>query len=526
MRDAYQRRAAAAPTLLSLMTEFDTPHVIGLDLGTGGARAVIVSATGQLQAIRSVDFGVAKRTETMPANWHEQDPDAWWQAAIESVQGVVEAFEAKGGRRSCLRALAIDGTSGTVLGVDAEGDPCTQALMYNDGRAVDEAREWTRISQCGGEQRGTAVAASWSLAKMRWLESHDSDGFAATHHFAHQADYIAAKLTGRPGITDASNALKSGFDPSRMCWPEWIGDRPELLRRLPTVVECGASLGMAAADAAQALHLPPDIEIIAGASDGTAGFLASGAKQVGDDNTTLGTTLVFKRLALQPAEDPEGLVYSHRLPGECAADGTLEARWLPGAASSVGGEWIRSEHGGQDLRKLDAAAAARLPIDALAYPLVRQGERFPFQAPAAVGFCDLEGGDRAALFAAKLQGVALLERLAYERLDSVTASEPDRRQGAVFATGGGSASDVWMQLRSDVSGRRFHRPQCPESAFGSAVLAAANTLHDGLWQAMRSMLRTEASFHPDLNRHEQYSELFARFRERLLERGYLNPDTV
>ena len=91
----------------------------------------------------------------------------------------------------------------------------------------------------------------------------------------------------------------------------------------------------------------------------------------------------------------------------------------------------------------------------------------------------------------------------------------------VYATGGGARSDVWSQLRADVTGRTLHRPACPESAFGSAVLAAAGAFGTDLFEAGRQRVRIERTFTPDPGRRAAYDEAFARFRRRLEERGYL-----
>ena len=509
------------------MPATDSAYVMGLDLGTGGARAAIVSAEGELAALSRVEFAPRVRAAlALPEGWHEQDPADWWLAARAAIQAAVQEFEQAGGRRELLRAICVDGTSGTIVGLDARGEACTPALMYNDGRAGAQARELRELAGAAGDPGAARIGASWSLAKMRWLELHAKPAFRATRHFAHHADVIAARLTGELGLTDASQALKSGYDLHARCWPAWIA--PELRARLPRVLEPGLPCARVRDALARECGLPAGIELVSGATDGTAAFLASGATRPGEDNTTLGTTLVFKRLARCDVQDPTGLVYAHRLPDEPSdgpgASGGAHERWLPGAASSVGGEWIRMQHPGADLAVLDRAAAELLPLAELAYPLQRRGERFPFLAPAAQGFCDAPVGQTSRRFAASLQGVAFVERLAYETLDRVTRGPADPAPGGVFATGGGSASDVWLQLRADVTGRSFHRPHCAESAFGSAVLAAANTLHDGLWSALRRMLRVDRSFEANAERRGDYDELYAAFLARLRELGYWKID--
>ena len=397
-------------------------------------------------------------------------------------------------------------TSGTVVPVDDRGRPLHDAVMYNDGRAALEAED---LNAAAGEfcaRMGYRFAASFGLAKMLWFARHAPRIVERTRWFLHQADFAAGRLTGCWGVTDYSNALKSGYDLIEEVWPAWLARFPEVFARLPRVVAPAQPLGRLCPEAARATGLPAGLPVFAGASDGTAGFLASGARRPGDFNTTLGTTLVFKGLSRWLCRHPEGLIYCHKLPG---------GLWLPGAAGNVGCEWIAALFPGRDPAGLDAAAAGRLPIDVPAYPLVRRGERFPFLRPQAEGFLPPESLDPADRYAACLQGVACVERLAYEVLDEVAGT----CGGQVFSTGGGSRSDVWLQCRANLTGRPIHRPACPASAAGSAVLAAAGALGCPLAEAAGRLVRIERTFVPDPATAARCQDVYGRFRDELRRRG-------
>lgn len=489
------------------------PHFLGIDLGTGGVRAVAINETGEVVASSNISF--PPNHHTLPAGHHEQDAEDWWRATQQAVTSVVESLRGKRISAEAIAAIAVDGTSGTVVGVNASGRPVTPGLMYNDGRAVAEARELAGIAETAGPSPAGKIAASYAISKIRWLEQHAQEQFASVRWFAHQADYIAARLTGRWGVSDYSNALKTGYDLLSDCWPAWLESSfPEIRLRLPEIVAPGSEIGIVSSDAAAELGLSSRTRVIAGATDGTAGFLASGANRIGDDNTTLGTTLVFKRLAAAPCLDSRGLIYCHKLPG---------GMWLPGAAGNTGCEWMSQRYSNADFQILDQQALSSLPCPILAYPLARTGERFPFLSPSATGFCDA-ASTSVVEYAAHLQGVALVERMCYETLDAATDStgSADLR-GDTFATGGGSRSDIWMQLRADVNGRIYHRPAYPESAFGVAVLAASSDRTEsngksGLWSAIRDMVRIERTFYPDESRKIAYDSLYTQFQTRLRER--------
>ena len=488
--------------------------VIGLDLGTGGARVVVASAAGEILATTQADIRRSPRQLSLAQQGlHEQDPEAWWTAASTAIKSAVQRISGDADAGKNLRAICVDGTSGTVVGVDRAGGATTPALMYNDARAEKEARELDALARGDAGTAGPRITASSGIAKMLWIERHLPGEAAATLCFAHQADFIAGRLTGHVGVTDYSNALKSGFDVCSGSWAGFIDEYPHLRSRLPQVVAPGEVLGQVSEEIADQFGLPDGTLVIAGMTDGTAAFLASGASHVGDDNTTLGTTLIFKRLADHHVQDPDGLLYCHKLPG---------GWWLPGAASNVGGDWIQKDFPGADLARLDAAAAPLLPTEQLAYPLNTKGERFPLGSNDAQGFCEPEVSEPDLRYAACLQGTAFVERLGYEVLDRATLGAGQTTPGDVYATGGGSQSDVWMQLRADVNGRTFQRPTCPESAFGSAILAAASILHEDLWRTSRAMIKIAKTFHPDPSRHGACEDLYQRFLRLLEQRGFLS----
>jgi xylulokinase len=497
---------------------------LGLDAGTGGLRAVAVSQEGQV---------LAQAAEPLPAEavccqpgCREQQPEAWWSAACRTLQTVTSQVAAAGIRPEQWQALAVDGTSGTLVALDPAGRPLRAALMYNDPRGAAEAVRLNELGDAFCRKLGYRFATSYAAVKIAWLRTVEPEVFAHTARFVHQADYLVEQLAGAACPTDYSNALKTGYDLVAECWPDWLVDALNAGGRLPQVVAPGVPIAQVSRAAAATTGLPAGLTIVAGATDGTAGCLASGVHRPGDYNTTLGTTLVFKGLSHTLCQHPQGLVYCHKLPG---------GYWLPGAASNTGAEWIGSWFADVDPSAMDQTAAQRLPCDAIVYPLVRRGERFPMLCPQAESFCVPPLDSPADRYAAALQGTALVERLAYEVLDWVekkvsgTVSEEKRfltpfsfsGAGAVFSTGGGSRSDVWMQCRANVTGRTLHRPRCPESAFGAAVLAAAGCYYNGWTEAVQHMVRTERTFTPHPRLAERCQAIYERFRGELDQRGYL-----
>lgn len=472
---------------------------LGLDLGTQSARALAVSGTGDVLAAASNPL---RSRRDGPR--HEQDPEQWWHALAGACRTALDDVPA-----TAVQGVALCATSGTILLCDDDGAALTPGLMYDDGRAVAEAE---RVNAAGGERWATLgysrMQPSWALPKLVWLAAQRADGLRDAH-VAHQADFVARRLTGHAVATDGSHALKTGYDNLAEAWPEDVLGALEIpVERLPEVVRSGSALGAVGTRAAAATGLPEGTPLIAGMTDGCAAQLGAGALVAGACNSVLGTTLVLKGVTRELLRDPTGVVYSHRAP---------DGGWLPGGASSTGAGVLTARWPGRDLGALNTQAARHEPASVLSYPLAGRGERFPFAAPDAEGFsCGTPSGEGDE-YASVLQGVAYVERLTFDYLDLLGAPTG----GRLTLTGGGARSRYWCQLRADVLGRTVSLPRSAEAALGMAVLAAAGVSGQSLAETAEQMIHVDVEIDPRADRAERFREPYVRLVDELQGRGWL-----
>jgi sugar (pentulose or hexulose) kinase len=503
---------------------------LGLDIGTQGARALVYDIPedgvreGRILAQAAQAFPVGTVPSSLHPGYAEQSPAGWWQAAVACLRQVTTQVLPE-----TIQALSVTSTSGTLCLLDRDGEPLLPALMYNDARAGDEAVEVQAAGAGLAARLGYRFNPSFALSKLLWLARHRPDVVDQARYIAHAADFLVGRLSGIYDITDYSNALKTGYDLSPQegrgfadQWPDFIADQLKLpADKLPHVVAPGEVIGAVTAQAAEVTGLSPGTLVVAGMTDGCAAQIAAGAVALGDWNSTLGTTLVIKGVTEQLLCDPDGRIYSHRHP---------DGYWLPGGASNVGGEILAIRFPEADLVALDRRAADLSPTGFVAYPLARRGERFPFVHPEAEGFVlpfppvlgqssgrTSQGIDQATLYTAYLEGVAYVERLAYETLESLGATVGD----VIRAAGGGARSGVWLQIRADVLNRQLLRPAETGAAMGAAILAASGTHYAGVIPATRAMVQIERSVQPRPALVERYTERYQCFRAACAERGYL-----
>ncbi|WGD49381.1 FGGY-family carbohydrate kinase [Bradyrhizobium sp. CB1650] len=419
---------------------------LGLDVGTGGVRACAIDAHGNILGMESAALPSPRQDGAAI----DQDPELWWTATVAAV--------GKLGRKIDLgqvERISVDGTSGTLLLIDAAGRPRTPGLMYNDARAKAEA---ARIAAVAPAESG-AHGASSALAKLLHLLGRSDAGDA---RFAvHQADWIAGRLAGQHGVSDENNALKLGYDPVTRAWPAWLDELDVPRKILPEVLVPGTPFAAIAPETAGTLGLPPSAQVAAGTTDGVAAFIATRADAPGDAVTSLGTTLVVKLLATQPIFAASQGVYSHRL-GE---------RWLAGGASNSGGGALLAHFTAEDMERLTPLLRPGEPTGLDYYPLPKPGERFPIADPTLVSRITPRPGEDHLFFQALLEGIASVEALAYRQL--VRLGAPPLRR--VISIGGGAKNDAWTEIRRRRLGIPVVVAEQTEASYGAALLA----LHGG-----------------------------------------------
>lgn len=408
---------------------------LGMDFGTGGARACVIDPNGEIEDIARSDFGRLEPHELCAA---------WRTTLLELPTALPLSL------RKRLRGLCIDATSATVLACDSSLRGIFPPLTYDDARAQTEAALITRTA---GAHHPTAAATS-GLAKVLWLQRHLGHTRAAL--FLNQADWLTALLTGRPGISDYHNALKSGFDPGVRDWYPWVEHLVDKAR-LPQVVPPGHPIGLIESSHARAMNVSTDCLIRTGTTDSIAALLATGARAPGDAVTSLGSTLVLKLVSDRRVDDGRLGVYSH----------WFGALWLAGGASNAGGATLKQFFDADALTALSAQIDAESDTGLAYYPLPSRGERFPVNDPMRLPVTEPRPADPVLFLQGLLEGLARIEAEGYRKLVELGATPPER----IFSAGGGSGNPAYHRLRE----RRLGVPAMPapitEAAFGAARIA-------------------------------------------------------
>lgn len=413
--------------------------VLGIDVGTSGVRIAAIDHAAEIAALATAAMPPAPRQ----GDRITQDALVWARGLDDAMMRLSSMIDL-----TRVAALAVDGTSGTLVGIDDRGAPMAAGTLYND--RADDA-DIAAVARVAPPKAAVHGVTSPLARAMRLLQT------SGVVRVLHQADWIAAQFSGRFDVSDESNALKTGYDPVRRRWPDWIAATGVALPKLPAVVPAGSVIGQLSPTASQKFGLPAKTVVVAGMTDGCAAFMATGAAKPGDAVTSLGSTLVLKLASQVPLFAPEYGIYSHRI-------GDL---WLAGGASNTGGATLSQFFSSEQLREISARIDPGTSTGLDYYPLPAPGERFPINDPALAPRLTPRPDDDAAFLQGLFESIARIEALGYLRLSELGGPSLT----GVATVGGGAANEVWRRIRAAALGVPVVASLNDEAAVGVARLA-------------------------------------------------------
>jgi len=446
-------------------------YLLGIDLGTSGTKTVLFDTQGNVVASHTVEYPLYQ-----PKNgWAEQDPQDWWQAVQETVRAVLNQSGANPGD---VKGVGLSGQMHGLVMLDGEGHVLRRAILWCDGRTQAQCDEITRKL----EDKLLSITANPALpgftaGKILWVRENEPEIYEKCRHILLPKDYIRYKLTSQfaTEVSDASGM--NLLDVPNRCWSDEALSKldidPSLLGKM---YESCQVTGEVTPQAAQATGLAPGTVVVGGAGDNAAAAIGTGVVDTGLAFTTLGTSGVIFAHADAVTIDPKGRVHTFcsAVPGKwtvmsCTLAAGLSLQWTRNTLCSAEREQAAAQ--GVDPYEIMTGEAAQSPIGAnrLLYLPYLMGERSPLLDSDARGaFIGLSAiHQRGDMIRAVLEGVTYSQRQCLDVFREMGVEITD-----MAACGGGSRSNFWRQMLSDVYGCPVKTIASAEGpALGAAILA-------------------------------------------------------
>ena len=434
--------------------------MVALDASTTACKALAFDQHGNPVAMARSQL---RRVSPGPG-WQEQEPEAWWIAASETLTQLMARVAADD-----IVALGITHQRETFGCFDEDDRPLRPAILWLDARASDQVKRLgsAEVHRISGKPPSTTP----SLYKLAWLADHEPEILRRTAIVADVHAYLVRRLVGR-WVTSWASADPLGIvDMCQFAYAPALLDLVGLGEgRFPSLVPPGTIIGELTSDAAQATGLRAGLPVVAGAGDGQCAGLGAAITEEGGAYLNLGTAITLGRHAETYRTSLAFRTLSSPIPGFW----TLEAVVTSGAMSLTwfGQQVAGDDSEGADRRLQDAASTVEPGSDGLLFlPYLTRAET-PYWDEAArgawVGLRERHG--LAHMYRAILEGIAFELRMLLRVIDSELGV--DTR--GIRAMGGGFQSSLWVRILADALQRPIEvTPRAETTALGAAILAAA-----------------------------------------------------
>jgi xylulokinase len=479
-------------------------YLIGADIGSQSVKAVLLDPEGQT-------VGSAGRLCVMqhPASgWAEQDPGDWTTGLTDTIGRLLSRHGVRPSQVSHLGlACQVDG----LVAVDDGLRPLRSGIIWLDRRASDQAAALAR--RLGTEYifgtTGLNADASHIAPKLMWLREHEPAIFARARAFPPVGGYLLGWLTGVLAQDHANASSTLLYDVRTGTWDESMlrasGLDPGVLAGIRPSAEIAGTL---TAHAAAELGLSRDCAVVVGTGDEHAACIGAGAVVPGLIADVTGTAEPVAVTAPSAVFDPERVVETHAH----AITGLLLVE-NPGFVSGGCTLWCAEAILGTGQAGLFELAASAPPgAGGVLFVPALSGATVPRWNDRMRGvFAGLAmNHDRSHLARAVLEGCAFALRDVLSRLDALGLGGP-----AIRVVGGGARSELWLQIKADVTGRTVRAVLADEpTALGAAVLAglAAGVFRDAADAVARTVTLAPRCYRSDERASAVYQERYAQYR--------------
>ena len=489
-------------------------YLMGIDVGTTGAKAVLVQPSGRVVARATHEYPL----HTPRPGWAEQDPADWWRATVAAIR---DALQASGARPEEVRGLGLSGQQHGSVFLGNDGEVLREALLWCDQRTAAQC-DW--IHDTVGfdrvvEETLNPVLTGFQAPKIVWLRDNEPEVYERLRMILLPKDYVRYRLTGEFATEVSDAAGTSLLNVGKRRWSEvmlkGLGLTTDMLPRVYESPEASAAI---CETAARETGLRAGLPVAGGGGDNACSAVGNGVIEEGIVQVSVGTSGTVFAPMLEPKMDPKLRVHTfcHAVPGQWHAMGVMlmaggSLRWF--RDELCGEEKAEAERRGLDPYEIITEIAAGAPIgsEGLIFLPYLTGERTPHADPNARGVFLGIGlrHTKAHMARAIMEGVCYGLRDSLEILRDMKLPIDEARN-----TGGGSRSEFWRQMQSDVFRTPLVAMEIDEgAAFGAALLGG---VAGGVWPdvpaACAAAVRTKEPVKPNRQASAIYNKYYPTYR--------------
>jgi sugar (pentulose or hexulose) kinase len=499
------------------------PTILAIDNGTQSVRALVFDLEGNLLAKSRVPIPEYQASQP---GWSELEPDLFWQTVCQACQ---KLWQMDGVDKESLVGVALTTQRSTVINLDKDGQPLRPAITWMDNRRTYGLKPvsglWGVLFALAGMTETAAYLQA--EAECNWISTEQPEIWEKTDKYLLLSGYLTYRLTGRLADSVGCQVAYIPFDYKSLTWAgkmDWKWQAVPMRREiLPDLVPPTGEIGKITHEAAAASGIPVGLPLIAAAADKACEVIGAGCLEPNVACISYGTSATINTTHTKYAEViPLIPPYPSAVPNAYNMEAQIyRGYWMV--------SWFKQEFGALEERiatERGMAAEAvfeesvrKIPAGSMGLvlqPYWSPGLKIPGPEAkgAVIGFGDVH--QRAHLYRAIQEGLGYALRDGAER----TERSSHIKITEIRVAGGGSQSDVAMQLTADIFGLAAAKPHVYEaSGLGAAIDAAVGLkLYPDFGSAVKSMTRIGKVFEPDAQAHKIYDELYKKVYSKMYSR--------
>jgi len=487
-------------------------YLLSVDIGTESGRAALLTVDGEVVASSSREYPLY----CPQAEWAEQDPEDWWQAAVENIREILQ--KTPGAR---VLAIGIGGQMHAPVPVDRSGTLLLQKVpIWCDKRSNFLCEQLkSRYDEAAGLQiTGNAIVPSWTGFKMQWIKNYYPEVYAKTYKFLTCKDYLNYKLTGNMN-TDYSEASATYlFDAGIGGWSGELAGLLELdISKLPDILEASQIMGKVTSEAAKLTGLQEGTPVVTGGGDMMCILLGAGIAEFGQSCDITGTAADISVFVERPLYDPRLMHIHHVVPG---------GGWISFGILDAGGgsfKWFKDTFCQKEVEEAKQKGQPVYDLLSRKAAEVVPGSEGLFFLPYLLGERTLgSSNSRGVFFGLTPRHAighcvrAIMEGVTYDLKMSLEIIEDKNIQiDEIRAIAGGARSDLWCNIKANIYQKSIRTLNNFEGGVvGGAILAGLGAgVYKDVTEAANKVLEFDKVYHPDANLVKFYDSCYSMYKE-------------
>ena len=490
---------------------------LGIDIGTTGSKATAIDQNGNARAFSHGEY----KTVRNDRGYSEIDPISVWK----TVQEIIADAAAQAGEP--VKAISVASFGEAFVALDSHDNILRNSILYSDVRGSEEIQD---ILEKFSEQElfditGMPVNSMFTLNKLLWVKKHEPETFRQISKLFLIQDFIGYMLTGERFVDYSMASRTQFFDVKNLRWADRVLDTFGIDASMLSIpVPTGHLIGKISARVADQLGLPQDVLLIAGAHDQVCAALGSGVLSQGQCVDGIGTSECITTI-LSGFDQQKFMLENHF----CIEPYAVAGEYVTLAFNSSGASilsWFCEQFvnptgkpcGRAEFRLIEDNCPAD-PTGLFALPHFA-GSGTPHMDPFSTG----------AIFGLRLNTKreevykALVEGLCFEmKVNSELLKSVGTKISEITCTGGGSRSDMLLQVKADVMGIPIKRLKVVESGTMALAMLCETACSEfaSLGEAVQKMVQTDRIFYPNPRNHEIYLERFEIYKKIYSQTSFL-----